>query len=184
MHCHFGRRPNTRRRGRRREQAAPCHFHITNSEVVFSPWKLPSFLWDIPNRSLARVLLWGVFYKIWVIGKEKNPGRGTIWSKIVEKEWPSALSRTLMPLSMPTPPPSAPLVPCNFSLSSSREKTNRFGGTLFWAGWEMAVLFIPRPVFTSASLAGRLTACSAAPFFGRFQRAAFSMRKAACPWLR
>ena len=26
---------------------------------------------------------------------------------------------------------SAPLVPCNFSLSSSREKTNRFGGTLF-----------------------------------------------------
>ena len=26
---------------------------------------------------------------------------------------------------------SAPLVPCNFSLSSSREKTNRFGGTVF-----------------------------------------------------
>ena len=77
LHCLFGGRPNTSTRRRRRSGTASCHFHITNSEVVFSPWKFRSFLWVIPNMSLAGrrhfdKASWGVFYKIGLFHQEKG----------------------------------------------------------------------------------------------------------------
>ena len=125
-------------------------------------------------------------YKIWVEGKEKNLGRGTIWSKIVEKGMAvlrpfldidaliDADTSLLRPLLFPVISPSPP----------AEKRLMALAELSFQLDGEMAVLFVRSflaPFSPLPLAAGRLTACSAAPFFGRFQRAAFSMRKAACP---